>query len=529
MRRFLAAAACLLLLTGATNERKLTDRQKALHALNRLGFGPRPGDVDAVLKQGVDVWIERQLHPERISDAAVEKRLQPMSTLRMSSADLVKKYYLPLQERRRQKGSSAAESTGKEMRARMPRDQRPEHVTGELMSQRILRAAESERQLNEVMVDFWFNHFNVLGTKGGVERFLVTSYERDVIRPHLWGRFEDLLLATAKSPAMLLYLDNARSIAAQENRRTAMRAAPMAMRQSGLNENYAREIMELHTIGVDGGYSQKDVTELARVLTGWSVDRENMTFVFRRQVHDVRGKTVLGIGLPANGGIEEGERMIRFLARHPSTSRRIARKLAQRLVADDPPKALVDRVAATFIDTGGDLRKTVRAVIESPEFWDARHYRVKVKTPFEYVVSVIRAADARIDNPLPIARGLRDAGETLYGSVPPTGYSDTADAWVNSGALMMRLNFALAFAANRSPGIDVDVSRLIAPEHAADERRSIDALASAIVGGDLSEETRQVIRSRLRERHAASEDPWDNTQLPVIAGLILGSPEFQRQ
>jgi uncharacterized protein (DUF1800 family) len=493
MKRVIAAAACFLLLGAKASEEKLSERQRALHALNRLAFGPRPGDVDRILKSGVDAWIEAQMHPERIVDAAVEKRVAGLKTLHQSSGELVETYWKPILESRR-----ANADGDREEKTKLPMDQRPQRVLGELMSQRILRAAESERQLNEVMVDFWFNHFNVLGTKGGVERFLVTAYERDVIRPNIWGRFEDLLMATAKSPAMLVYLDNARS------------------RSGGLNENYAREIMELHTLGVDGGYTQKDVTELARVLTGWSVDREDATFVFRRFAHDNGAKTVIGVQL-SDGGMDEGERMIRFLARHPSTARHIATKLVQRLVNDDPPKALVDRVAKTFLDSKGDLRKTVKAVISSPEFWDARNYRAKTKNPFEYAISLVRATDARIINPLPIARALRDAGEALYGAVPPTGYSDAADVWMNSGALMQRMNFALAFAANKVPGVDVVI-------RTTGEGDAVAVLSKALIGGDLSKATRDVIDARLQQSTVADEE-----RQRLIVGLLLGSPEFQRQ
>jgi uncharacterized protein (DUF1800 family) len=488
MKRPFALLVCALLL--AASPAKLTERQRALHALNRLGFGPRPGDVDRVMKIGVDQWIDQQLHPERVADAAVDQRLQSYATLRMSDHDIVQKFYMPLQQLRRE-----AKNDGeaiKNLREKIPPDQRPQRVVEDLVSQRIVRAVDSDRQLNEVMVDFWMNHFNVFAGKG-LDRFLLTGYERDVVRPHVWGKFEDLLMATAKSPAMLFYLDNARSI------------------NGKLNENYAREIMELHTLGVDGGYTQKDVTELARVLTGWSIRRPqegDVSFMFRPRVHDRGAKTVLGVRFAAGGGIEEGERMIHILAHHPATAHHIALQLCQRLVADDPPKALVDRVAKRFLATDGDLRETVKAVISSPEFWDPGVYRAKMKSPFEYVVSAIRAVDAHVDFAPPVARALQQIGEPLYGAQPPTGYKDTAEAWEGSGALMNRLNFALALANNTLPGVRTNVAAL-APE------ASVDALAAALTGGSLSAETRKAIGAQ--------------TNLPRIAGLILGSPEFQRQ
>jgi len=549
LTRTFAVAAALVAFTGVTasnDTHKLNDHQRALHALNRLAFGPRPGDVDKVMKDGVDTWIEQQLNPEAIPDRAVDARLQSYKTLQLSENDIVTKYYVPLVQMRRaaqqQAGADAKadkQEMRKEMLAQLPPDQRPQVPIQELTAQRILRAVDSDRQLNEVMVDFWMNHFNVFSGKA-VDRFLLTSYERDTIRPHIWGRFEDLLMATAKSPAMLFYLDNAQSVADPQNRpalpRRVRLGMPMPMpnanaRRGGLNENYAREIMELHTLGVDGGYTQKDVTELARVLTGWSIMRpqEGSGFVFRKQMHDIAPKSVLGVRFPAGGGIEEGERMIHILAHQPATAHHIAYKLCQRLVADDPPPALVDRVAKKFLATDGDLRQTVRAVIDSPEFWDPQMYRAKVKSPFEYVVSAVRAVDADVKNPMPLARALQQMGEPLYGAQPPTGYSDKADVWLNTGALMSRLNFALALAANKLPGVRGDVTNLIPADAASDASHSVDALAVALTGGNLTDETRNTIKSRIVERKAPAEDPWANTQLPMVAGLILGSPEFQRQ
>jgi len=467
---------CALVLIAASP--RLSDRDRAQHALDRLGFGARPGDVDRVLAVGVDRWIEQQLHPERIADAAVDARLAKYETLTWSNDDVMQKIAMPFYEARRARKAAGTAADATPMR--MPREQRPQRIVAELSAQRILRAAESERQLNEVMVDFWMNHFNVFAGKNA-DRFLIASYERDTIRPRIWGRFEDLLLATAKSPAMLIYLDNARS------------------RAGAINENYAREIMELHTLGVDGGYSQQDVTELARVFTGWSLTAPRsgkVDFVFRRALHDSGTKHVLGMTL-ANGGMDEGERMVRFLARQPATARHIATQLCQRLVADDPPPALVDRVAKRFLDTNGDLRATVKAVIADPEFWNPRNAHAKTKSPFEYAISAVRAAGASIDDPLPLARQLQQMGEGLYLSQPPTGYSDKAEAWVSTGGLMARLNFALALAANKLPGVHVDVSKLAVPD-------------------DLSAETRKTIEAK----HA---DPV------TTAGLILGSPEFQRQ
>jgi uncharacterized protein (DUF1800 family) len=520
MKRILASAVVLLLLAAATTtDSQLTERQRAMHALNRLAFGPRPGDVDRVMKDGVDLWIDQQLHPETIPDRAMEARLQQYPTLQMANAQIMQKFYAPILEMRKQAKNAGGDAAQlrQEMRENIPPDQRPQRLMEELVAQRIFRAAESDRQLNEVMVDFWLNHFNVFAGKG-IDRFLLTGYERDTIRPRIWGRFEDLLMATAKSPAMLFYLDNARSVAAPKNRPRdvepplrrlgRLRAGPTF--RGGLNENYAREIMELHTLGVDGGYTQKDVTELARVLTGWTIDPRTGAFLFRPRLHDAGSKTVLGVRFAAGGGMVEGERMIHILAHQPATAHHIAYKLSQRLVSDDPPPALVDRVAKMFLDTDGDLRQTVKAVIGSPEFWDPKFYRAKVKAPFEYVISAVRAVNGTIDNPMPVARALQQIGEPLYGAQPPTGYSSKAEAWVNTGALLNRLNFALALAANRLPGLHSDVVSLV-------PSGSVDALAVALTGGNLTDETRNTIKER------------NSTEMPMVAGLILGSPEFQRQ
>jgi uncharacterized protein (DUF1800 family) len=576
----LSSLAVVVSAAGSDSPSRLTARQKALHAINRLAFGPRPGDVDRIVESGVETWIDQQLHPEQMPDRALEARLSDYPTLKMSGPAIWDRYYTPVLEARKEKQRQAAEQPqgslmlkdGKaeadsqaaalrEMRARIPAGQRPQRLIEELSAQRIIRAAESDRQLNEVMVDFWMNHFNVYAGKG-LDRIYLTTYERDTIRPLIWGRFEDLLLATAKSPAMLFYLDNARSVAAPENRpqpgQRAMRAAgiggprlgggrarfpgadeammlprrPQAQQQKGgLNENYAREIMELHTLGVEGGYTQLDVTELARVLTGWSIARpeEGGGFIFRAQAHDIKPKTVLGVRFAAGGGMEEGERMIHFLAHRPATAHHIAWQLCQRLIADDPPKSAVDRVAKKFLDSDGDLRQTVKAVIDSPEFWSPQYYRAKVKSPFEYVISAVRATGATLDNPLPIARALNQIGEGLYLSQPPTGYSDAASVWINTGALLSRLNFALSLSAGKLPGTHVDLTKLISASDAADPKQSVDALAAALVGGELAPSTRRTIDVRIAERKAPVEDPWYNTQLPTVAGLILGSPEFQRQ
>ena len=535
----LAAAAALAALlaapAGASGEKPLaalSPREQALHVLNRLGFGPRPGDVERVLQMGVGKYVEQQLHPETIADGAVAAKLAGLSTLQMSNAELFDRFERPLREAQRQRKAGPGEGQEvdlEKLREMTPPEKRPRRIVEELSVARVVRAADSERQLNEVMADFWMNHFNVFAAKG-LDRVFVTSFERDVVRPRMWGKFEDLLMATAKSPAMLFYLDNARSVADEEHRppEASRRAALFGRREEkapkGINENYARELMELHTLGVDGGYTQKDVTDLARVLTGWSIGQGGRgfgrgegagDFVFRAAMHDAGSKTVLGIALPAGGGIEEGEKMIRILAHHPSTARHIAYQLCVRLVADDPPKALVERVAKAFLGSDGDVRETVRAILTSPEFSDPKVYRAKVKSPFEYVISAVRALGGTTDGRA-LARQLVQMGEPLYLCQPPSGYSDRADAWVNSGALIARLNFALALVAGELPGTTAQLPRLLSEAEAVRPDKSVDALARVLLGGDLSESTRATIQQA-------------GAPIQTIAGLILGSPEFQRQ
>jgi uncharacterized protein (DUF1800 family) len=465
------AGALALGATTAARTEALTPREQALHALNRLGFGPRPGDVERVERMGVPAYVELQLHPERIADTRVEARVAALPTLGLSSAELYARFEAPVREARKrlkaEKADAVPDGNGgdderRRLGAMIPPENRPRRILEDLTAARVVRAAESERQLNEVLVDFWMNHFNVYANKG-LDRILVATFERDTIRPRVFGRFEDLLLATAQSPAMLFYLDNARSVADEEHRPAVFARAGRFGRATsaagkapkGLNENYARELMELHTLGVDGGYTQTDVTELARVLTGWSIagprESDPGRFVFRARLHDAGQKVVLGQRFASGGGMEEGEQAIRMLARRPETARHVAFQLCQRLVADAPPPALVARVAERFLATRGDLRETVRAIVTSPEFFAPEYYRAKVKSPFEYAVSAIRAVGATTDGRA-VSKQIAEMGEPLYLCQPPTGYADTAEAWVNAGALLARVNFAVALTEGRVVG-----------------------------------------------------------------------------
>ncbi len=447
------------------------DDKTVVHVLNRLGFGPSPGAIERVGQIGLAAYIEQQLHPERVADPAMAARLSGFTTLTKSSRQLAEEFFVPaLMARREQQGSEPAARRSPEA---LRDGQLQRTPMAELAQQKILRAAYSERQLEEALVDFWFNHFNVFAGKGQVRTYL-TEYERDAIRPHVFGRFRDLLGATAASPAMLFYLDNWQSSAAegaattasaQQGRRSglqrgaqprrngaaAMAQRPQQARRRGLNENYARELMELHTIGVDGGYTQKDVQEVARAFTGWTIEspRAGGGFRFDPRLHDDGEKTVLGQRIAAGGGQRDGEQLLDLLAKHPSTARFIATKLARRFVSDDPPPALVARAAERFSRTDGDIREVVRTIVTSPEFFAPEAYRAKVKTPFEFVVSAVRATGGEVAGGLPLVVALRDLGMPLYGAQPPTGYVDRADVWVNSGALLNRMNFAVAFTSGR--------------------------------------------------------------------------------
>jgi uncharacterized protein (DUF1800 family) len=553
------------------------DERTVLHVLNRIGFGARPGDVDRVRQTGLAAYIDQQLRPDQVSDAALDARLAAFTTLSMSTRELADEFFIPARQAQRQQQLQqrqpppAGESMSGSMQAPADPAPSPEQrmarqnqamVMNELTQARLLRATLSERQLNEVLVDFWFNHFNVFAGKGQVRDYL-TEYEREVIRPRVLGRFRDLLGAVAHSPAMLFYLDNWQSsapnaapqvspqlqqlqqrlnnprITPQQRAQIQLRLQQMQNQRPrqarGLNENYGRELMELHTLGVDAGYTQKDVVDVARALTGWTIDRPQQGggFVFRTEMHDAGEKTILGQRFPAGRGQDEGERVLDVLAAHPATARHIAFKLAQRFVADEPPQALVDRVAQVFTSTKGDLREVVRAVVTSPEFFAPAAYRAKVKTPLEFVISAARATNAMVANAQPMAQALRmELGMPLYGCQPPTGYSNTADAWVNTGALLSRMNFALQLVGgqgaqapraargqgaglrappNQARGLRADVRALASDTTDA----SRDRVLNTLLAGDVSDGTKQTLVKA--------------TTPEQLVALALGSPEFQRR
>jgi uncharacterized protein (DUF1800 family) len=529
------AALALMLAAGGGHSRTVAaalpnDDKTILHVLNRIGFGPRPGDVERVKAIGVQRYIDEQLRPERIADADMAARLSSLETLGMNNRQIAQTYEMPQLEARRAKKNEAAKAgddaaaggdNAGAVKMPDPLQQKANRVVVELSEQKILRAVYSERQLQEVLTDFWFNHFNVDARKGP-DRFMLTEYEREVIRPHVLGKFRDLLEADAKSPAMLFYLDNWMSAdpnGAHMQRAPAPRFGggrfgggmmfPLAPRPAaqgknapkGLNENYGRELMELHTLGVDGGYTQKDVTEVARAFTGWTIQNPRMggDFRFEPRIHDEGQKIVLGHVIRAGGGENDGEQVLDILAKSPSTATFMATKLVRRFVSDTPPPALVDRVAARFRDTDGDLREVMRTILSSPEFSAPAAYRAKVKTPFEFVVSALRATGAEIQDATPLVRQMQQLGQPLYMCQPPTGYKDTADAWVNTGALVSRMNFSLMLASNKVPRVTVTDTSAV----------------GTTLGGDMSETTRQTIAKA--------------TSAPQMAALTLGAPEFQRR
>ena len=600
------------------------ERARAIQALNRLTFGPRPGDVDRVLAIGVDKWIGEQLHPESIDDHAVEARLVQFRTLKMSTEELAKNFPPPAvirqiadgkrgmphdqekraiyeaqlaryREKKKDKNASPEQAETQpsnetenkvselleqapearmqtllsmpaeeraEVLAAMKGNGRQEFLNGmspedrenvmamynpqqvvsqELMQAKLLRATYSQRQLQEVMTDFWMNHFNVFIGKGA-DRYDTTSYERDVIRPRALGKFEDLLVATAKSPAMLFYLDNWLSVGPDSDaalgirRDRRNRVRPVQVRkkqQSGLNENYGRELMELHTLGVNGGYTQKDVTEVAKVFTGWTIrePRQGGGFFFDEHKHELGTKFVLGHKIKEDGE-SEGREVLHLLARNPATAKFVCTKLATRFVSDNPPPALVDRMATTFLKKDGDIREVLKTMLDSTEFWSTDSYRAKIKTPLEFVVSSLRATDAQVDDAMPIVRQLQALGMPLYGAQPPTGYSMKADAWVSSSALLGRMNFAIRLASGRIRGVTVATSESSAATARLEPEQILLSLEGTLLEGDISKQTHDTVMAQLTDPKITQrrlDDPVRPPDVSVIEGLLLGSPEFQRR
>jgi uncharacterized protein (DUF1800 family) len=525
---------------------ELSESEAILHALNRLGYGPRPGDVERVKRMGLENWIGLQLHPEKIAGPTLQARLAQLPAANMNSQALLAAYPQPdvaakrmgisVEEYRKRMDAEAHPPQG----IRPKPSKLPQEALSELQQAKTLRAIYGERQLQEQLTDFWFNHFNVFANKD-LDLWLLASYERDAIQPRVLGRFRDLLGATAKSPAMLFYLDNYLSADPQAAQR--LKAHPQKLRgrqnaelppvgRRGLNENYGRELMELHTLGVDGGYTQQDVIEVARCFTGWTIRnaRTKPEFAFDERVHDPQPKRVLGKKIHA-GGIRDGEQVLDLLARDPHTMRHIALALAGHFVSDNPPGALVDRMAATFRKSGGDLREVTRAMIYSPEFWSRAAYRAKIKTPFELVVSSARTLGADVDTALPLVNWVTRIGEPLYQCLPPTGYSDKSSAWISAGALLNRLNFALALAGNRVAGSQVQIAPLLGAEAEEDPYQALERAVSVFLAGQISTSTRATLEKQSEDPQTAQIRSGGRRQvnLGTIAGLVLGAPEFQQR
>ena len=525
------------------------DPASVLHVLNRFAFGPAPGDLERVARMGVPAWIAEQLHPDRLPlPAFLADQLATLHTPNETQRQLVEQYREMAKEAKQAKQAETASPDGKKPATGQGADRKREvaAIYVEAGQERLLQALNSPRQLQEVLVDFWFDHFNVYQGKG-LDRVLVESYEREAIRPHVLGRFRTMLGATAKHPAMLFYLDNWLSVAPGYQPRSRLGAAP---KTAGLNENYARELMELHTLGVDGGYTQQDVTELARMLTGWTMapakprrrrlvddgptfarpHQSDSIFEFDPERHDTGSKTWLGHAI-ASAGQGEGEFALDVLARHPATARHVAFKLARRFVADEPAPALVSQVSQRFLDTDGDLRAAMQAIVDSPEFRDTRP--VKFKTPYQYTLSAVRASGIVTSNVKPLMAVLTQLGQPLYGCQTPDGFHDTEADWLNPSAITQRVNFATALASGKLPLQRVDDPNAPAGGNGmkALERQTDKAMARAeaaegstppvdvapllaTLGPAISDKTRAAVAA---------------AQPALQAALVLGSPDFMRR
>jgi len=616
----------------------LTERQAAAHLLNRFTFGARPSDIDELVSIGLEKWFTLQLAASQ-KDDELNKRLNSYDAINLSNAEVVKLFPKNAQILRLAikdgliNKDSVNLSDMKKYRATLAsymleKGYRPQAVLfRQLANQKILRAVYSNNQLQEVLTDFWFNHFNVSITKNSCAEY-IPAYERDVIRPNVNGRFEDLLLATAKSPAMLFFLDNFSSSGTNENttmpindnvrtqilanarmqmadtnsiKAQALKKVQQNRKNQGLNENYARELMELHTMGVDGGYTQSDVTQAARVLTGWTVypmdnaygnplrnmiekaGVENLKkrgfkiegdFLFAANRHDNAEKVILGKKFPSNGGYEEGLGLFKMLANHPSTAKFISRKLAVRFVNDNPSETLIQNMAETFKQKDGNISAVLMRMVSSPEFWSANAIREKTKSPFELAVSAVRGLNADVSQPFQLNNWISRMGQKMYFYQAPTGFPDTGQYWINTGSLLNRMNFGLALASQRIPGVRLNLlalnknrepessesalhqfSELILPERDIEKTiarlipllndpeliRKVETAASlnevqqpkpTMVNEDaqlLSDGTEAKGNTKSSENRPNSQGNVGSMMLAQVVGVILGSPEFQRK
>ena len=578
----------------------MSEDQRITHVLSRLTFGARPGDLERVRAMGVETFIKQQLDPDSLDAGAVSARLRKLPTLGMATPVIIEQYTPPkpaavpspvpakaAENANAPAPQMMAQNPGpmgqtpqmanpntsamqnemrmevkKEDAGRMsavpqatpkptPPPKNPQMVVTELQRAKLLRAVYSERQLYELMVDFWENHFSIFSNKDD-DRYLLTGYDRETIRPFAMGRFRDLLGATAHSPAMLFYLDNWRSSVPRPYAATKDKPAGV---DGGLNENYARELMELHTLGVDGGYTQKDVQEIARCFTGWTIQKPNEQglFLYRPGLHDDGEKIVLGHKILPGGGPADGERVLDILATHPATARFIATKLARRFISDEPPPSVIDRAAAMFLKTDGSIRETLRAIVTSPEFFSTTTYRAKMRSPFEYVAAAMRALNAETDGDRPVLDAIGRMGQPVFGRITPDGYADRADQWLSSGAMIARFNFASALATNKIKGTKIDIDRLLSGVDEAKKDSVAAKFIRLMVSDDLSSRTRMVIEKTLQsetvakpiapatnpgasvsvgfDANAAAKPPGPPaaTYVTELITLLIGSPEFQQR
>jgi uncharacterized protein (DUF1800 family) len=581
--------------------------QRIAHVLSRLTFGARPGDFERVKAMGVEAFIAQQLDPDSLDAGAIIARLKRLPTLGMATPVIIEQYTPPkpaavpspvvakapdnatsrvpnlltqnsekteagktpglpagmqnemqMEAKKEEAGRMPGMATANTDAGRMPAlpaapkptppPKNPQMVVTELQRAKLLRAVYSERQLFEMMVDFWENHFNIFANKDD-DRYLLTSYDRETIRPFAMGRFRDLLGATAHSPAMLFYLDNWRSSVPRPYAATKDKPAGV---DGGFNENYARELMELHTLGVDGGYTQKDVQEVARCFSGWTIQKPNEQglFLYRPGLHDDGEKIVLGHKILPGGGMADGERVLDILATHPATARFIATKLARRFISDEPPPSVIDRATTVFLKTDGSIRETLRAIVTAPEFFSPKAYRAKMRSPFEYVAAALRVLNAETDADRPVLDMLGRMGQPIFGRITPDGYADRADQWLSSGAMIARFNFAGALAANRLKGTNIDVARLLSGVDEAKKDSVATKFISLTVSNDVSPGTRAVLTKTLQSESAGNPPPnpganvavgYDSNAAakpapppasPYVTGLItllIGSPEFQQR
>jgi uncharacterized protein (DUF1800 family) len=582
----------------------LTQQQAAAHLLNRCTFGIKPNDINNAIKMGLENWVLQQLQGN-LQDTIVAQKLKDYDALQLSNAQIIKLYPRAAQLLKMAKNdgyinSDSLQNFDKQDKKDIYKEYREKNglrpekeLFRQLINQKIIRAAYSNNQLQEVITDFWFNHFNVSLTKNECAQ-LVLCYERDAIRPNVFGKFSTLLLATAQSPAMLVYLDNFSSVAAndnlgkfknkpsnfEDNISTDSLIKPIAKngkKMQGLNENYAREVMELHTMGVDGGYTQTDVTEAARMLTGWTVypltedgrfnktkkiiDKigdENLTkmgfvvkgdFLFLANKHDNNKKTILGNEFAANGGYNEGVALLNLLAHHKATANFISKKIATRFVSDTAPASLIAKMVATFIAKDGDIKEVLLTMFQSVEFWNKKGaYREKTKSPFEYAISSIRAVNANILKPYPLAEWIQKMGQKFYFYQAPTGFADRATYWINSGALLNRMNFGIALAAHKIKGIEFDLAALNNNHEPESANEALATYAKILLPQrDIATTIKRLtpfindpIINKKIETAAASNDSMTDQNvenvaafsieaLAQIVGIIIGSPEFQRR